>query len=149
MTLLILFIVMTSCIGNNNPNNMIDFTYAGNLPVVGDTINNEVVHFIIDSGANLSLIDSNYYQKNKRKFRSVDEIDLKLWGIGGVSESRKSVTIRLRTSIGWCTFQETDLTQVIKQVNLGGYNVVGIIGSDFLRDGYVINYKTQKVTKWI
>lgn len=149
MTLLILFIVMTSCIGNNNPNNMIDFTYAGNLPVVGDTINNEVVHFIIDSGANLSLIDSNYYQKNKKKFRSVDEIDLKLWGIGGVSESRKSVTIRLRTSIGWCTFQETDLTQVIKQVNLGGYNVVGIIGSDFLRDGYVINYKTQKVTKWI
>lgn len=147
MTLLILFIAITSCIGNNNLNNMVDFTYAGNLPIVGDTINNEVVHFVIDSGANLSVIDSEYYERNKHNFRYVSEQDLKLWGIGGIVKTKKSVTVRIKTSIGWCTFRETDLKQVINKLNLGGYNVVGIIGSDFLREGYVINYKTQQITR--
>ena len=147
MTLLILFIAITSCIGNNNLNNMVDFTYAGNLPIVGDTINNEVVHFVIDSGANLSVIDSEYYERNKHNFRYVSEQDLKLWGIGGIVKTKKSVTVRIKTSIGWCTFRETDLKQVINKLNLGGYNVVGIIGSDFLREGYVINYKTRQITR--
>lgn len=138
---------MTAC-GYNNQNNMVDFTYAGNLPVVGDTINNEVVHFIIDSGANISLIDKEYYQENRDDFRSVQEVDMMLVGINGVTEFTKSQTIILNTSLGRCTFQEADLEAVIKKTNVLGYNIIGIIGSDFLRDDYIINYKTKQLTKW-
>ena len=146
--LIYLFILLlaTSCY-NNNLNNMRDFTYAGNLPIIGDTINNEVVHFIIDSGANISLIDTDYYDRNSDDFFILQEVEMQLFGISGISERRTSHTVILNTSLGRCTFQDSDLSAVVKQANSWGYNVIGLIGSDVLRDGYIINYETKQLTK--
>ena len=142
----VLLLLCTAC-GYNNKNNMMDFTYAGNIPILGDTINNEVVHFIVDSGANISLIDTDYYNSNKDLFLIMQEVDMTLFGISGTSETKPSHTVKLKTAIGNCIFQDSDLSAVIKQTNKFGYNVVGLIGSDFLRDDYVINYQTKQVVK--
>jgi hypothetical protein len=136
-------LIVTSC--TSNQNNMRDFTYAGNLPVVRDTINNEVVHFIIDSGAGLSLINTEYYVNNKDLFRTLEEVEMMLFGISGVADYKTSHTVRLKTSLGYYTFQDSDLSPVIKKANSYGYNVVGLIGSDILKDDYVINYKTKQL----
>ena len=146
LIVLILLILCAAC-SHNNQNNMKDFTYAGNIPILGDTINNEVVHFIIDSGANISLINTDYYNANKNLFSVIQEVDMTLFGISGTSETKTSRTVKLETAIGNCTFQDSDLSAVIKQTNKFGYNVVGLIGSDFLRDDYVINYQTKQIVK--
>lgn len=141
-----LLLLGTAC-NHNNKNNMMDFTYAGNIPILGDTINNEVVHFIVDSGANISLINTDYYNSNKDLFTIMQEVDMILFGISGTSQTKTSHTVKLKTTIGNCTFQDSDLSAVVKQTNKFGYNVVGIIGSDILRDGYIINYHTKQVLK--
>lgn len=145
--LLILIMVILAACGNNNPNNMVDFTYANNIPIIGDTINNEVVHFIIDTGAGISIMNSDYYQSNKDYLINLEEVEMQLFGISGVAPTRKSATIGLTTAIGYCKFQESDISAVVKKVNSSGYNIVGIIGSDFWKNGYIINYKTKQVTK--
>lgn len=149
MKKIIVFFLLILCAAcsPNNQNNMRDFTYAGNIPILGDTINNEVVHFIVDSGANTSLINSEYYNNNKDEFMLMDEVELRLFGISGISETRISHTVRLDTAIGPCIFMDSDLSAVIKQTNKFGYNVIGLIGSDFLKDDYVINYKTKQISK--
>ena len=106
---LFLLILCAAC-SPSNQNNMKDFTYAGNIPIIGDTINNEVVHFIVDSGANISLINSEYYNNNRDELTLADEVDLRLFGISGVSETRISRTVILKTAIGFCTFQDSDLS---------------------------------------
>ena len=146
IVVLFLLILCAAC-SPNNQNNMKDFTYAGNIPIIGDTINNEVVHFIVDSGANISLINSEYYNNNRDEFTLTNEVDLRLFGISGVSETRISHTVILKTAIGSCIFQDSDLSAVINQTNKFGYNVIGLIGSDFLKDDYVINYKTKQISK--
>ena len=143
LILCLFLLIVTAC--TNNQNNMRDFTYAGNLPVIGDTINNEVVHFIIDSGAGVSLINTEYYVNNKDLFRTLEEVEMMLFGISGVADYKTSHTVRLKTSLGYCTFQDSDLAPVIKKANSYGYNVVGLIGSDILKDDYVINYKTKQL----
>ena len=80
LILCLFLLIATAC--TSNQNNMRDFTYAGNIPVVGDTINNEVVHFIIDSGAGVSLINTDYYVNNKDLFRTLEEVEMMLFGIG-------------------------------------------------------------------
>lgn len=145
LILLLFTIICMACTPNKN--NMTDFTYAGNIPIVGDTINNEVVHFIIDSGANISLLDSDYCKENLNNLEITNEVELQLFGISGTSSFRKSYTVVINTSIGSCTFQDTDLSDVVRKTNRYGYNVIGIIGSDFLRDGYAINYKTKQLIK--
>lgn len=146
MKKLILILLLAICAAcTPNKNNMVDFTYAGNLPVVGDTINTEVVHFIIDSGANLSLLDSDYYEANKGDLEVLKSVEMSLYGISGVADYRTSATVVMHTSIGRCVFQESDLSPVVKKANSYGYNVIGIIGSDFLRDDYIINYKTKQL----
>lgn len=142
-----LFIVVITACTHNNPNNMIDFTYAGNIPIIGDTINNEIVHFIIDTGAGMSIINSDYYQTNKRNLIYLDDVELQLFGINGIAPYKTSATVGLYTSIGYCRFQESDLSSVVKKINALGYNVIGIIGSDFWRNDYIINYKTKQVLK--
>lgn len=144
--LILVIAVITACT-HNNPNNMVDFTYAGNIPIIGDTINNEIVHFIIDTGAGISIINSDYYQSNKRNLIYLDDVELQLFGINGVAPYQKSTTVGLHTSIGYCKFQESDLSPVVEKINVLGYNVIGIIGSDFWRNGYIINYKTKQVLK--
>ena len=139
-------LLCTAC-GHSNRNNMVDFTYADNIPILGDTINQEVVHFIVDTGANISLIDTKYYNDNKNRFLSLQEMEMRMFGIGGISETRMSHTVILNTSLGRCKFQDSDLSVVIKQVNRLGYNVIGLIGSDFLKDDYVVNYKTKQISK--
>jgi hypothetical protein len=145
---LMLFIVVITACTHNNPNNMIDFTYAGNIPIIGDTINNEIVHFIIDTGAGMSIINSDYYQANKRNLIYLDDVELQLFGINGIAPYKTSATVGLYTSIGYCRFQESDLSSVVKKINALGYNVIGIIGSDFWRNDYIINYKTKQVLKY-
>lgn len=145
LILCLFLLIVTAC--TSNQNNMRDFTYAGNIPVVGDTINNEVVHFIIDSGAGISLINTEYYVNNKDLFRTLEEVEMMLFGISGVADYRTSSTVRLKTSLGYYTFQDSDLSPVIKKANSYGYNVIGLIGSDILKDNYVINYQTKQLLR--
>jgi hypothetical protein len=43
-------------------------------------------------------------------------------------------------------FSTSDLSPIIKDLETQGFNIVGILGSDYLRDNYsIIDYKKQAV----
>jgi hypothetical protein len=102
---------------------------------------------IIDTGAGMSIINSAYYQEHKRDLIRLSDIEMQLVGINGATPFQTAASVGITTSIGYCRFYESDLSAVVSKMNDRGYNVIGVIGSDFWKQGYVINYQTKQVTK--
>lgn len=140
---LLLFI---SCSGynveyfKNNKNNKVK------IPIIEKDIGNKKVLFIVDSGANLSVIDSTWYFNNSDLFRKEgEETSTIITGISGTSNLK---TILVSTIIDGrhILFSTSDLSPIIKDLETQGFNIVGILGSDYLRDNYsIIDYKKQAV----
>ena len=74
----------------------------------------------------------------------MNEIGTQFFGIGGVLETEVAKVINAETSLGIMTLIEQDLSNVI--ASMPEYNVVGLIGSDFLKSrNYVVDYKVRKI----
>ena len=98
---------------------------------------------IVDTGAEYSLIDQSYYQNNSNNFKLVNQIETQFSGIGGVNTQMSDI-VGIYTSLGYITFVEQNLSAVTK--SLSQYNVVGLIGSDFLKShNFIVDYKMRKI----
>lgn len=113
-----------------------------NIPIIECVLGTDTVDMIVDTGAEYSLIDSKYLE-NSECFTVVNSIETQFSGIGGVS-TQVSRIVSTKSSLGYITFVEQNLDAVVK--SLSNYNVVGLIGSDFLRSrNYIIDYKVRKI----
>lgn len=140
--LLLITLLLLSCESNRTQNDFIN--YDCNIPIIECVINKDTVNLIVDTGAEYSLIDSDYYQNNKDNFRRVNEIGTQFFGIGGVVTEEVTSVLIADTPMGYITFIEHDLSAVIKAMS--EYNVVGLIGSDFLKShNYIVDYKMRKI----
>ena len=64
-------------------------------------------------------------------------------GIGGVN-TQESRIVGIKSNLGYISFVEQDLKAVVE--SLPQYNIVGLIGSDFLKSrNYIIDYKMRKI----
>lgn len=115
------------------------------IPIIQKDINNEKVLFILDSGANISIIDSTWYYDNKHMFTEAEDISMVLTGISGVV-SVNSKIIYTKIDEDYVVFTITDLVPVTQNLSRQGFKIVGILGSDYLKDNnLIIDYKKQAV----
>lgn len=139
--IILLTILLISCSTNKSQEDFINVDC--NIPIIECVLGNDTVNMIIDTGAEYSLINTKYYQNNKDNFRLINQIETQFSGIGGINTQVSSI-ISSYTSLGYTTFIEQDLSAVVE--SLPQYNIVGLIGSDFLRShNFIIDYKTRKI----
>lgn len=144
--LIIMLFLAVGC--NNKPVNTESLLYfenkyteACNIPVVKSQVGNQTAYFIIDTGANTSLIDSDYYRTHQELFVFSHTVDVQYHGIGGSTEEMTVDVVIGELSIGDVIFMESDLSSVRMQLQIEGYNIIGIIGSDFFeRTLSIIDY---------
>lgn len=115
---------------------MVNRDYQGiYTPIVEMPVNGKMRYFIVDTGANLSMIDESFYQGNKEDFNFLKEIEMT---INGVSGSASSTSSYINTVLGDSitilhSFVTNDLTGVVNNIRTNtGKRIVGIIGADFL-----------------
>ena len=113
-----------------------------NIPIIECVLGVDTVDVIVDTGAEYSLIDSKYLENNEC-FTVVNSIETQFSGIGGVN-TQISRIVSTKSSLGYITFVEQNLDAVVE--SLPNYNIVGLIGSDFLKSrNYIIDYKSRKI----
>ena len=138
---IILSLVLLSCSETKTQNDFINTDC--NIPIIECILGNDTVDLIVDSGAEYSLISSEYYNQNSNNFTVVNEIETQFSGIGGVN-TQISKIIATNSNLGYIMFVEQNLKAVVE--SLPQYNIVGLIGSDFLKSrNYVIDYKQRKI----
>lgn len=138
---LLLSLVLLSCGETKTQNDFINTDC--NIPIIECVLGNDTVDLIVDSGAEYSLISSEYYNQNPHNFKVVNEIETQFSGIGGVN-TQISKIVATNSNLGYVTFIEQNLNAVVE--SLPQYNIVGLIGSDFLKSrNYVIDYNKRKI----
>lgn len=139
--LIITSLILLSCGETKTQNDFINIDC--NIPIIECVLGNDTVDLIVDSGAEYSLISSEYYNQNPNNFTVVNEIETQFSGIGGVN-TQISKIVAANSNLGYVTFIEQNLNAVIE--SLPQYNIVGLIGSDFLKSrNYIIDYKKRKI----
>ena len=138
---LLVSLVLLSCSETKTQNDFINTDC--NIPIIECVLGNDTVDLIVDSGAEYSLISSEYYNQNPNNFTVVNEIETQFSGIGGIN-TQISKIVATNSNLGYLTFIEQNLNAVVE--SLPQYNIVGLIGSDFLKSrNYVIDYKKRKI----
>ena len=112
------------------------------LPIVQFNSNGIKLNFILDTGANISVIDTNILSKLKYiKEESVSEV----FGIEGDKQSVETVSIEFNkdTKSYKDIFQVMDMSAPFGFVELeSGIKIHGILGNEFLsKYGYVLDFK--------
>lgn len=142
---LVVALIAASCSNKEYEQNEIKIDNMYGLPFLELLINGNKARMLLDTGANMSYINS----KNIGKFgiilnSNAPGTDLTgVGGSGGVTNGvykfsiKKNDTIELPNNVN---FRTTDLSNI-------GIKVDGIIGSDYLRkNNALIDYKTNIVT---
>ena len=138
---LLVSLVLLSCSETKTQNDFINTDC--NIHIIECVLGNDTVDLIVDSGAEYSLISSEYYNQNPNNFTVVNEIETQFSGIGGIN-TQISKIVATNSNLGYVTFIEQNLNAVIE--SLPQYNIVGLIGSDFLKSrNYVIDYNKRKI----
>lgn len=139
--LILLIILSVSCNKYKNQNEFIN--YDCNIPIIECVVNGDSVDLIVDTGAEYSLINTEYYYINRNKFRLVNTVETEFHGIAGTNNSISDIIVA-ETSLGHITFIEQDLSDVVKSKSQ--YKIVGVLGADFLRNNhYIVDFKMRKL----
>jgi hypothetical protein len=136
--ILILALIIFSC---NQPKE-IHFTMHDGLPVISANVNGLPVKLLIDTGANLSLIDTStdMFLFFERDFEIPVTMAAGLGGNGYIF-GIKNIEIEYEGRVLDVNFRGTNLSNFRK--NNG---IVGIIGSDYLnKHGLVIDYYNRTI----
>lgn len=119
----------------------IPMTLTG-LPIVQVKSNGVDINFLLDTGANVSVIDTNILSKLKYiKEDSISEV----FGIEGNKQSVETVSIEFNkgTQSYKDIFQVMDMSAPFRFVEIeSGIKIHGILGNEFLsKYGYILDFK--------
>ena len=138
--IMLLLLLVTSCNSKSEQGTFINSDC--NIPIIECVLGTDTVNMIVDTGAEYSLINSEYLE-NSECFTVVNSIETQFSGIGGVN-TQISRIVSTNSSLGYITFVEQNLDAVVE--SLPNYNIVGLIGSDFLKSrNYIVDYKSRKI----
>lgn len=138
--IMLLLLLVTSCNSKFEQGTFINSDC--NIPIIECVLGTDTVNMIVDTGAEYSLINSEYLE-NSECFTVVNSIETQFSGIGGVN-TQISRIVSTNSSLGYITFVEQNLDAVVE--SLPNYNIVGLIGSDFLKSrNYIVDYKSRKI----
>ena len=139
--LIMLLIILSSC------NNSIKFEnnkdYRVKIPIVKKEIEGKDYMFIIDSGASMSIIDSTFYNNNSQLFEFKEEVDLIFTGISTKIELT-SPLILTKVNNNITLFVVSDISSMRNSFSEYNYNIIGILGSDYLnKNKLIIDYNNK------
>lgn len=118
------------------------------IPIVSYTVNGEEIHFIVDTGSNISIIDYMWYSKHTKLFTKQKETYINYVGISGLSANKKAIYLTGILDNKPVSFTSSDLSEIRKVTNNYGLKVIGILGSIFLEENdYIIDYSAKAIYK--
>ena len=154
--LIILSIILSSCnstkyisvlAASENANSVakeLNLIYSRNLFFVDGYLNGKKAKFLVDTGANISVLDINQANKYGFTYKGINQTVV---GIGGHSNRYRIYNANLYAKSGQrilISFGGSDMGIVFNAMAEDGLHVVGIIGSDFLMNAdAVIDYNTK------
>lgn len=119
------------------------------VPIVEVTLNGKTAYFVLDSGSDVSLLDS--AEANDYGFFFQKRATRSIVGASGGNQSlyqATGVNLQIDRQPLQTAFYATDLSPVIESLsNSTGIAISGIIGMDLMRKyGFEIDYLAQKLT---
>lgn len=125
------------------------YTSDLHTPVIRMNLNGSPRYWIVDTGANMSIIDSKYYHDNEGEFTYLTDIDLTLNGVSG-SKSYEAfyVSGKIGDSIVIThQFLTNDLAGVRANIkDRLNVDVIGILGADYLdRYSYTVDFYNKSL----
>jgi len=139
--IIILVFTIISCNNDNDVPDSMDFVVSGGLPMVKCELNGKVGYFLIDTGANISVIDEGVTSKYNVFIYSF--LDMTVDGIGGKNPLYYTNNTELiyKGQVIRINFKSTDLSNLTNHLGF-----IGIIGSDFLiQNKMIIDYKNKVI----
>lgn len=126
--------------------------YSSDLftPVVKLNLNGKVQHWIVDTGANMSLVDDSFYNTHSEDFTYLNDVDMTLNGVSG-SKNYKAYYLLGELSVDSVKFNQhfltSDLTGVKQSIKESmGVEIAGILGADYLnRYMFTVDYTNKAV----
>jgi hypothetical protein len=143
LLIIILTFAIISCNNDKDIPESIEFSISNNLPVMTVEINGHKAKLLLDTGASVSMIDSNLAEKYE--FEVVNLEDMIVNGIGGSKElyHTRGVKVYYDDQPMYVRFKSSDLKNI--RLKLG---VVGVVGTDYLRQHeMIIDYKNKVLRK--
>lgn len=146
--LFLLLFVLTACDKPTNTDTVKHFENARwneiNIPVIKMNLDGKERFFIVDTGANQSVIDNSFFVLNKDAFNIVKETTVNYHGVNGTTTSKVYILSSYLDN-KHNTFMTSDISGVVKTVKEKTNIVVaGIIGSDFFENNEItIDFKTR------
>jgi len=140
---LVFLLVFTSCNKDKDIPNSIKFSTTKVLPLINVEINGVKGKLLVDTGANISMID--YHAAEKYGFNVIDMEDMEVTGVGGVRKvyHTRGIETYYNGDPMYVRFKSADMKNI--RLQLG---IVGIIGSDYLlQHNMVIDYKNKVLRK--
>ena len=111
------------------------------LPIVTFHINDRKLHFVLDTGANKSVLNA----KIADKLEAAKNGDSKIVGLDGTTKDCSYTTLNLtyRDSTYQENFQVVDMTATFKEIKkMYGVTLHGVLGSSFMEKyKYILDFK--------
>nr|DAW84459.1 MAG TPA: DNA damage inducible protein-like protein [Caudoviricetes sp.] len=150
LLVLLLLILVTACY--NKKDNTEHITYFENspyteckVPVIKKELSDTALLFIIDTGANISILDEGWYSNHRDLFTFIKSVETSISGIGGVTIATQDI-VTGDFKDGSVTFITSNLEAVRENLKSRGYNIVGIIGSDYFEQSpTIIDYGNRAI----
>ena len=140
---LVFLLVFTSCEKDKDIPNSIKFSTTKVLPLINVEINGVKAKLLIDTGANLSMID--YHVAEKYGFKVINIQDMEVTGVGGVRKVYHTMGVETyyNGEPMYVRFKSADMKNIRFQLG-----IVGIVGSDYLlQHEMIIDYKNKVLRK--
>lgn len=136
-----LLIILSSCSNNIKFENNKD--HRVKIPIVKKEIEGKDYMFIVDSGASMSIIDSTFYNNNSQLFEFKEEVDLIFTGIS-IKRELTSSLILTKIDNKITLFAVSDISSMRNSFNEYDYDIIGILGSDYLnKNKLIIDYNNK------
>ncbi|MEO1049236.1 MAG: aspartyl protease family protein [Bacteroidota bacterium] len=151
ISILIVCIGLVSCAErpHRSDPDQLQFVVWDDIIILDMYINNRKAKFIVDTGASISLIDTNQSAKYRYQYYANDNKG-QLTGFGGQENFVRTSVIELSSCEGVhynnVKFYAANLNHINKVLSSRNIQVLGILGADFL-NGHkvVINYHTRRL----
>ncbi len=147
VTLLVFQQCVTTQVTLENPQLRADI--RDDLMFVKLQINDKNGIFLVDTGAGISLIDLNQSEKyNFKLYENYNKGEIK--GIGGKSSFVPTNGVKVvhdGTDYSGFRFYASDLEKLNEYFDAYGFNILGVVGSDFFnKTGAIIDFKSRTIS---
>lgn len=124
---------------NPKEDNSYEFSKGSVLPVVDFKVNGVWTSFLVDTGAELSMVSERFVGRNIDKFKIIDTIHIASITANGVENIDMYHTKGIVNDTIPVCFLVSDFSDAASEMSKNcGKEVAGILGFDFIKDNKVV-----------